>query len=65
MKKIFSIIIALALITGMFSIAGAQTYGVNVYVDNKAVSFPDQRSFIDKNSRTLVPIRFIAEEMYA
>jgi hypothetical protein len=56
-------VVALAL--GMFSIAGAQTYGVSVYIDNKAVTFPDQKPFIDKNNRTLVPIRFIAEEMKA
>ncbi len=65
MKKALSIFIALALVFGMFSVVGAQTYGVSVYVDNKAVSFPDQKPFIDKNSRTLVPIRFIAEEMGA
>lgn len=65
MKKALSIFIALALVVGVFSIAGAQTYGVSVYIDNKAVTFPDQRPYIDKNSRTLVPIRFIAEEMGA
>ena len=63
MKKMF-MLLALVLVISMFgNIVGAQTYGVKVYVDNKAVSFPDQRPFIDKNNRTLVPIRFIAEEM--
>ncbi len=38
---------------------------ISVYVDNVKVSFPDQKPYIDKNSRTLVPIRFIAEEMGA
>lgn len=65
MKKILSIFIALALVFGMFGIVGAQTYGVSVQVDNKAVTFPDQKPYIDSNDRTLVPIRFIAEEMGA
>ena len=43
----------------------AQTYGVTVYVDSKKIAFPDQEPFIDSNNRTLVPIRFIAEEMGA
>ena len=39
--------------------------GVSVYVDDRQVSFPDQQPFIDGNARTLVPIRFIAEQMGA
>ena len=35
---------------------------VSVYVDDKAVSFPDQEPVI-RSSRTLVPVRFIAEAL--
>ena len=35
---------------------------VSVYVDEKQVDFPDQEPII-KNSRTLVPVRFIAEAL--
>lgn len=38
---------------------------VSVYVDGNKVSFPDQQPFIDDNNRTLVPLRFVAEEMGA
>ena len=37
----------------------------DVYVDGKRVNFHDQQPFIDENNRTLVPIRFIAEELGA
>lgn len=34
------------------------------YVDGRKIDFPDQE-FLDSNNRTLIPIRFIAEEMGA
>jgi hypothetical protein len=60
-----SIVFSLILILLFVSLASAQTYGIKVYVDGRKVSFPDQQPFIDENDRTLVPIRFIAEEMGA
>lgn len=62
-KKI--IIISLIFILLFASLAFAQTYGVTVYVDGRKIHFPDQQPFIDGNGRTLVPIRFIAEEIGA
>lgn len=38
---------------------------VEVYLDDTQVTFPDREPFIDINNRTLVPIRFIAEDMGA
>lgn len=38
---------------------------ITVNVNGQKVSFPDQRPYIDANNRTLVPIRFIAEELGA
>jgi hypothetical protein len=56
----------LALLLLMIMVAGTAFAGdISVYVDNTKVSFPDQKPYIDKNARTLVPIRFIAEEMGA
>jgi hypothetical protein len=63
MKKMFMLALLVVIISMFGNVVGAQTYGVKVYVDNKTVSFPDQRPYIDGNNRTLVPIRFIAEEM--
>lgn len=36
-----------------------------VYVDGKRVVFPDQQPYIDKNDRTLVPVRFVSETLGA
>jgi len=54
-----------ALLILMVSGAAYAASDVSVYADDNKVSFPDQKPFIDENSRTLVPIRFIAEEMGA
>lgn len=34
---------------------------VRVFVDGEEVQFPDQKPYIDRNERTLVPVRFPAE----
>lgn len=34
-----------------------------VTMDGKKVNFPDEQPFIDKNSRTLVPVRFVSEAL--
>ncbi len=38
---------------------------VKVVVDGKEVAFPDAEPFIDKNGRTMVPVRFVSEAMGA
>ncbi len=60
-KPALIVLAVLVLLAATAAAAG----GVNVYVDDNKVSFPDQQPFIDENARTLVPIRFIAEEMGA
>lgn len=63
MKKLLMIISILVFVfAGSVTATSAE---VNVYVNNVKVSFPDQQPFIDENARTLVPIRFIAEQMGA
>ena len=43
----------------------AQMPVISVEVNGSNVVFPDAKPFIDENSRTLVPIRFIAEDLGA
>lgn len=38
---------------------------INVTVDGKTVTFPDAKPFIDENSRTLIPLRFVSEALGA
>jgi hypothetical protein len=64
-KIIISVSLVMLLLVGGVSATTLVSNDVSVYVDNVKVSFPDQKPYIDKNSRTLVPIRFIAEEMGA
>lgn len=63
MKKLISVI---AVILLLFMAASAWAAGeISVYVNNVKVSFPDQKPFIDKNNRTLVPVRFVSEALGA
>ena len=43
----------------------AEAADVKVTIDGKAVVFPDQRPFISQENRTLVPVRFVSEELGA
>gem|GEM_PF-4039846 len=61
---IFSTSIFILLLLLFTSTALAQSE-LAVYVDGTEVDFPDQMPFINQDNRTLVPIRFIAEEMGA
>ncbi|MEC0136983.1 copper amine oxidase N-terminal domain-containing protein [Paenibacillus macerans] len=38
---------------------------VGVVMDGQKIWFPDAQAFVDENNRTLVPVRFIAEQMGA
>ena len=61
--KVISIITAVILILSAIPITvSAASGGVAVKVNNKAISFPDQKPII-QNERTLVPIRFVAEAL--
>ena len=67
MKKIIitTIIIAMmaTLIGGVLMVnANAD---VSVTVDGKKVVFPDAKPFIDENGRTLIPVRFVTEDLGA
>ena len=67
LKKVFVItVLNLFLIPGIL-LAGnvASAANVKVMVDNKLVVFPDQGPYIDKNDRTMVPLRFISETLGA
>jgi hypothetical protein len=41
----------------------AQNTGIIVMINGKTVGFPDTQPYIDSNSRTMVPIRFVAENL--
>ncbi|NGQ97085.1 copper amine oxidase N-terminal domain-containing protein [Brevibacillus sp. SYP-B805] len=59
-KKITALCLALALVPASALAATAAKVEIKVTYNNKAISFPDQKPLI-MNSRTLVPIRPIAE----
>ncbi|OEF97610.1 hypothetical protein BHF71_11130 [Vulcanibacillus modesticaldus] len=66
MKKLFLVVLSLVMLLAILPVGNVLAYveNVNVKVDGKLVEF-DQNPIIDENNRTLVPIRFISEEMGA
>ncbi|MGL5381767.1 copper amine oxidase N-terminal domain-containing protein [Clostridium sp.] len=55
----------LALSLMMVAIPVQAKENIMVTIDNQIVKFPDAQPFMDKNDRTLVPIRFVSEELGA
>ena len=68
MKRI-ALLLALVMLVGCFgsvsAFAASEPSGPDVRVNGKLVEFPDAKPFIDENSRTLIPIRFVAENLGA
>ena len=61
--KVIAIYTAILLILSAIPItASAASWNITVKVNNKAITFPDQKPII-QNERTLVPIRFVAEAL--
>lgn len=78
MKKRISMLLAAAMLVSTFcltSAAAADTTAtpsesigsdvLTVKYNGEAVVFPDAQPFVDENSRTLIPVRFVAETMGA
>jgi hypothetical protein len=81
MKKKISLLLAVVIIVSAFCMTGAAAADKNstttavtpsigsniltVKYNGEAVTFPDAQPFVDSNSRTLIPVRFVAETMGA
>ncbi|MDQ2086961.1 serine hydrolase [Herbivorax sp. ANBcel31] len=65
-KKLTSILVTIALIMSFatFQVV-AENHDIVVEIDGQVVKFPDAEPFIDEHSRTLCPVRFIAEDLGA
>lgn len=64
MKKAMALLLLVsALLAAMVTTAWAD--GINVVVNGKPVSFPDARAYISQENRTMVPVRFISEQLGA
>lgn len=66
MKKIMLFAVLLLLCTALAASAFAQAdQGLRVIINNRLVDFPDVKPFINKDSRTMVPVRFVSNELGA
>jgi hypothetical protein len=78
MKKRISMLLTVAMLVSTFCMTGAAaadttdtasgSIGSSVLTakyNGESVTFPDAQPFVDENSRTLIPVRFVAETMGA
>ena len=66
MKRLFSLMLILALVGAMLVMpAAAAAADIKILLDGEAIIFPDAQPFADENSRTLVPLRPVAEALGA
>ncbi len=64
--KILCMAVALCLLISISAVAAdTQDSDLKVRVNGRLVEFPDGQPFIDANDRTLIPVRFVAEELGA
>lgn len=62
---IIMIIVLLTVGVSVGDVKGVANNDIKVTVDGKTVNFPDAKPFIDDNNRTLIPVRFVVEELGA
>lgn len=64
-KIILSILTMVMVLTQVVPSFAVASEDVKVTVDNEYVDFPDAKPYINKDNRTLVPVRFIVEKLGA
>lgn len=62
MKKFLTLIIFFAILLGL-NIPQANAAGIQVTVDGKPVHFSDNAPYVDKNGRTMIPLRAVADAL--
>ncbi|GAE90976.1 copper amine oxidase-like protein [Acetivibrio straminisolvens JCM 21531] len=66
MKRIAKILTIVLIVTFLLSLpTSAVELPIRVVVNGTKINFPDAEPFIDENSRTQVPIRFVGEALGA
>lgn len=65
LRKIKTSLILVLLLVLCVSFTASANENIRIFVDGRQVEFPDQKPFVDKNNRTLVPVRFISEALGA
>lgn len=62
MKKFLTLIIFFAILLGL-NIPQANAADIQVTVDGKTVRFSDNAPYVDKNGRTMIPLRAVADAL--
>ncbi|WP_160315582.1 copper amine oxidase N-terminal domain-containing protein, partial [Thermincola ferriacetica] len=65
MKKYINLLVLVLLLTFSTAAVAEAAGDITVLVNNHKIAFPDQKPYIDKNNRTLVPVRFVSEALGA
>ncbi|QNB45382.1 hypothetical protein BR63_03075 [Thermanaerosceptrum fracticalcis] len=64
-KIMFMLLVALVVLVPASEAFASMESPIYIFVDGVKVGFPDQKPYVDENSRTLVPVRFVSEALGA
>ena len=63
--SILAVVLILATVLATSAMAASPEPAVTVRVNGMTVDFPDGQPYVDANSRTMIPVRFVSEELGA
>ena len=63
--SILAVVLVLATVLATGAMAASPEPAVTVRVNGMTVSFPDGQPYVDGNSRTMIPVRFVTEQLGA
>lgn len=65
LATILCVVLALTMLLATGAMAASTEPAVNVRVNGEIVQFPDAQPYVDGNNRTLIPVRFVTEQLGA
>lgn len=63
--SIFAVVLILSTVLATGAMAASPEPAVSVRVNGMVVAFPDGQPYVDVNSRTMIPVRFVTEQLGA
>jgi hypothetical protein len=63
--SILAVVLVFATVLATGAMAASPEPAVTVRVNGMTVSFPDGQPYVDENSRTMIPVRFVTEQLGA
>ena len=64
-REILAIVLALSMIFALGAFSAGAANDLTIRVNGRVVTFPDAQPYVNSDSRTMIPVRFVAEALGA